>query len=100
MSSSGCRVLFLKKKNLLKDIMLSAAFDTCLLRPGDQVRRAPGRASEGRAAHGRGEAEEADAEEEPRVRLPDPPGEDGAAAPGPPGLPPPPSVCRIKGVLE
>lgn len=52
---------------------------------GDKLRRASGRAPEGRAADGRGEAEEADAEEEPRVRLPDPPGEDGAAAPGAPG---------------
>lgn len=54
--------------------------------PGDKVRRASGRAAEGRAADGRGEAQEADAEEESRVRLPDPPGEDGAAAPGAPGL--------------
>lgn len=54
--------------------------------PGDKVRRASGWASEGRAADGGGEAEEADAEEESRVRLPDPPGEDGTSAPGPSGL--------------
>lgn len=50
--------------------------------PGDKVWRASERAAEGRAAVGGGEAEEADAEEESRVRLPDSPGEDGAAAPG------------------
>lgn len=66
-------------------ITASTFSDSCLLPPGDKVRRASGWASEGRAADGGGEAEEADAEEEPRVRLPDPPGEDGTAAPGAPG---------------
>lgn len=65
--------------------MVSTVSDACLLPPGDKVRRASGWASEGRAADGSGEAEEADAEEESRVRLPDPPGEDGTAAPGAPG---------------
>lgn len=56
-----------------------------ILWQGDQIWRAFGWAAEGRAAHGGGETEKADAEEESRVRLPDPAGEDGAAAPGAPG---------------
>lgn len=66
--------------------MVSTLSDAYFLPPGDKVRWASGWTSEGRAADGSGETEEADAEEEPRVRLPDPPGEDGAAAPGSPGL--------------
>lgn len=54
---------------------------------GDKIWRTSGWAAEGWAADGGGEAEEADAEEESRVRLPDPPGEDGTAAPGSPGNP-------------
>lgn len=69
-----------------KSIMVSTVPDARFAPAGDKVRRASGRASEGRAADSGGEAEEADAEEKSRVRLPDPPGEDGAAAPGTPGL--------------
>lgn len=63
--------------------------DACLVPPGDKIRRASGWASEGRVANRSGKAEEADVEKEQRVRLPDPPGEDGTAAPGAPG----PSIC-------
>lgn len=63
--------------------------DSCLVPPGDKIWRASGWASEGRAADRSGKAKEADVEKEQRVWLPDPPGEDGAAAPGAPG----PSIC-------
>lgn len=57
---------------------------------GDKIWWTSGWDAEGWAPLIGGEAEEADVEEESRVWLPDPPGEDGTASPGPPG-----NTCKM-----
>lgn len=79
-----------------QSFMLSSLCGACFLPAGDKIWWASGWASERWAADSSGEAEEADAKEESRVRLPDPPGEDGTAASGAPG----PSMIVIVKLCE